>query len=369
MDINKIKIGKISESELVNLFGSEAQKKSYNEHGKFVSKYKTSLLKKVKKYCDLKEYKKENGRMTYTISKVYSHPLPSNFNKMNKSLYKYIVPLILDTLVYEHDKNNSIEITVGKWARVINMVNSNYNLIKFNKEDTSKEFQIRINEINEFFDKSDHMINWYIENALDYLKAAGLIIWREVNRVTIEESDGKSTIDENGNVEVNVNITSHQASKEEMEYYSKCIAIADKEAGIESAGERYYSTKSKHYQEVLKRELYKRKIKYIYSTYEAYYVHLDRCEELLKQFDFSDKNKLINDFNKEFSDMMIENAGVRFDKNAAKYLLSKENYLLSFENLCEMTIDNETEYLGKRIRERKVEDNYNLQINTKGTNE
>lgn len=357
-----IKTGKITEQELVNIFGSDAQKKSYAENGKFVSKYKTSLMKKVKKYCNIKEDKKENGRMTYKILKIYDSPLPSNFNKMNTSLYKYIVPLILDTLVYDHDKNNSIEITVGKWAREISMVNHNYNLIKYNREDTSKEFQIRMNEINEFFDKADHMINWYIENALDYLKAAGLIIWRQVNRVTIEESDGKSVIDENGNVEVNVNLSTHQASKEEMEYYSQCIAIADKEANIENAGERYYSTKTKHYQEVLKRELYKRKIKYIYNTYEAYYVHLDRCQDLLKQFDNQNRDQLVDEFNKKFSDMIVENAGNRFDKNAVKYLLPKDDYLVSFKNLCEMTIENQTEYLGSRIREKKVEDDYNLQI-------
>ena len=362
MDINKIKIGKITEQELVDIFGSDAQRKSYAEKGKFVSAYKSALMKKVTKYCNIKEYKKENGKMTYKIINIYDAPLPSNFNKMNTSLYKYIVPLILDTLVYEHDKNNSIDITVGKWAREIDMVNRNYNLIKYNKEDTSKEFQIRMNELNEFFDKADHMINWYIENALDYLKSAGLIIWREVNRVTMEESDGKSTIDENGNVEVNVNLSSHQATKEEMEYYSQCIAIADKEAGIENAGERYYSMKAKRYQEVLKRELYKRKIKYIYSTYEAYYVHLDRCESLLKQFDFSDRSDLVNEFNEEFSNMMIKNAGNRFDKNMAKYLLDKEDYILSFKNLCEMAIDNKTEYIGKRIREKSSDENYNLQI-------
>lgn len=362
MNIKEIKTGKITEQELVNIFGSDAQKKSYAEKGKFVSNYKSTLLKKVKKYCNINEYKKVDGRMTYKITEVYNYPLPSNFNKMNSSLYKYIIPLILDTLVFDHDKNNSIEITVGKWAREINMINQNYNLIKYNREDSSKEFQIRINELNEFFDKADHMINWYIENALDYLKSAGLIIWREVNRVSIEESDGKSIIDESGNVEVNVNITSHQASKEEMDYYSQCVAIADKEANIENAGERYYSVKAKHYQEVLKRELYKKKIKYIYSTYEAYYVHLDKCQSLLAHFGLQNREKLISDFNKEFSDMMIKNAEVRFDKNAAKYLLSKENYLLSFENLCEITIENQTEYLGNRIREKNIEDDYNLQI-------
>lgn len=358
MTTENIKTGKLTEQELVELFGSDAIKKSYSEISKFKGHQKNTLLTKATRYCNIKDL----GNRKYNITQVYDHPLPANFNKMNKSLYKYIVPLILNSLVNGHDKNNSIEITVGKWAREINMINHNYNLIKYNREDSSKEFQIKLETINEFFDKADHMINWYIENALDYLKSAGLIIWREVNRVNIEETDGKSTIDQNGNVEVNINITSHQASEAEMKYYSECVSIADKEAKIENAGERYYSTKAKHFQEVLKRELYKKKIKCVYSTYEAYYVHLDKCQALLTHFGAFDLNNLIKSFNEEFSEMLIENAGTRFDKNTSKYLLNKDNYLLSFENLCEITIDKKTEYLGKRIREKTIEDDYNLNI-------
>ena len=364
MNKSDIKTGIITESELVNLFGSDAQKKSYMEKGKFVGTYKNALFKKLNKYCEIKSVKRKNSKENiYKITKVYDYPLPSNYEKMQKSIYKYIVPLILNSLINGHDKNNSIEITVGKWAREINMVNHNYNLVKYNKEDGSKETQIQLDTINEFYDKADHMINWYISNALDYLKSAGLIIWREVNQVTVEKTDDKSVVDYNGNVEVNINLTTHQASKDEMEYYAQCIAIADKEANIENAGERYYSKKAKHFQEVLKRELYKRKIKYIYSAYEAYYIDLDKCKSLLSHFDDVNSNKLIDKFNQEFSNMIIKNAGERFEKNAMKYLYnSKNEYQLSFESLCEITIDNKTEYFGKRIREKSNDDNYNLQI-------
>lgn len=348
MDIEKIKLGEITEQELVDLFGSDAQKKSYKENGRFVSAYKTAILKKVNKYCAIKEMNKSNNpnvKTSYEITEVYKYPLPSNFNKMNKSLYKYIIPLILDKLIHGHDATNSIDITVGKWAREINMINHNYNLIKYNREDGSKEFQIQMNEMNEFYDKSDQMISYYIENALDYLKSAGLIIWRQVNRVTVEESEVGRVINSDGKIEVNITTSSHQASKEEMDYYSKCISIADKEANIENASERYYSYKAKVFQAALKRELYKQKIKCIYSTYEAYYVHLDKCMSLLEKFGEYNSKTMIDEFNKEFSNMLVENAGIRFDKNKAKYLLDKDEYLLSFENLCEITIDNNTEYL------------------------
>lgn len=210
-----IKKGKITEKKLVELYGSDAQKKSYKENGRFISNYKKTLLTKMSRYCNIEDL----GGRTYRIKKVYDYPLPSNFNKMTKSLYQYIVPLLLTNLINGHDENNKIDITVGKWAREINMVNKNYNLVKYNREDTSKETQCSLDTINEFYDKADDMIEWYITNALDYLKSAGLVIWREVYRVNEEISSGKNIIDENGNIHVDISIDSHQASEDEMNYY------------------------------------------------------------------------------------------------------------------------------------------------------
>ena len=360
MEKPTIKKGKLTEKKLVELYGSEAQKKSYKENGRFVSNYKKTLLTKMSRYCTIKDL----GDRTYKITNVYDYPLPANFNKMTKSLYQYIVPLLLTNLINGHDENNKIDITVGKWAREINMVNKNYNLVKYNKEDTSKETQCSLDTINEFYDKADDMIEWYITNALDYLKSAGLIIWREVYRVSEEISSGESVIDEHGNIHVDISIKSHQASEDEMNYYSHCVSIADKAARIENAGERYYSKKSKLFGEVLKRELYKKKIKCVFKTYEAYYVNLDKCNFVLDQFGDFQTDNLIGEFNEEFTKMLIENAGKRFDKNPNKYISysEKDDYTLCFQNLCEITIDKNTEYLGHRIREKTIDDDYSLKI-------
>lgn len=360
MEKPTIKKGKLTEKKLVELYGSEAQKKSYKENGRFVSNYKKTLLTKMSRYCTIKDL----GDRTYKITNVYDYPLPANFNKMTKSLYQYIVPLLLTNLINGHDENNKIDITVGKWAREINMVNKNYNLVKYNKEDTSKETQCSLDTINEFYDKADDMIEWYITNALDYLKSAGLIIWREVYRVNEEISSGESVIDEHGNIHVDISIESHQASEDEMNYYSHCVSIADKAARIENAGERYYSKKSKLFGEVLKRELYKKKIKCVFKTYEAYYVNLDKCNFVLDQFGDFQTDNLIGEFNEEFTKMLIENAGKRFDKNPNKYISysEKDDYTLCFQNLCEITIDKNTEYLGHRIREKTIDDDYSLKI-------
>lgn len=351
MEAKNIKTGKITEKELVESFGSPAQKQSYTQNGHFIGKYKKSLLDKVSRYCNIRECP---GRM-YMISEVYPYPLPANFNKMNKSLYQYIIPMLLTTLVDGHDKNRKIDITLGKWAREINMVNHNYNLVKYNKEDTSREIQYPVDTINEFYNKADDMVEWYITNALDYLKSAGLIIWRDVYRINEEVADGTAVIDENGNVTTGISIRNHQASKEEMEYYSHCVDIADKAAGIENAGERFYSKKSKIFNDILKRELYKRKIKCVYKTYEAYYVNLDKCRFVLGQFGKINVGRLVKKFNREFTGMLSENAGKRFDKSPQKYVFhdSKDDYKLCFQGLCKMVINKDTEYLGDRIRKKQ----------------
>lgn len=293
---------------------------------------------------------------------------------MNKSLYQYITPLLLNTLIHGHDEHNKIDITIGKWAREINMVNKNYNLVKYNREYTSKEIQYNLDTINDFYDKADNMIERYITTALDYMKSAGLIIWRDVYRINKEVSSGASTIDENGTVYVDVLIDSHQASDEEMEFYSKCVSIADKAANIQNAGERYYSKKSKKFNEVLKKELYKEKVKCVYKTYEAYYVNLDKCKFILDRFGDINWDKLIKKFNEEFTNMIIDNAGKRFDKKPDKYIAysGKDDYQLCFQGLCEMTINKDTEYLGGkggRIKEKVIEDDYNLCITKKKGNE
>lgn len=354
-----IKQGKIKEIDLVNKYASPAVKESYIKNGKLLTKNKRTLLEKMSRYCKIVDL----GKREYEITKVYPYILPANFKKMNTSLYQYIVPLLLEKIINGHDQNRKIDITLGKWAREINMVNQNYNLCKYNKEETSRAIKYELDTINEFYNKSDDMIEYYIMNALDYLKSAGLIIWRDVYKITSEVSDEMMEIDSNGVVHANIKLETREASKEDMDFYAACIKVADEEANITNASERYYSKKSQRFNEALKNELYKRKIKLVYKSYEAYYIDLDKCSFVLNQFPH--QSNIIKKFNDAFTEMIIGNAQKRFDKSPRKYTIyeSKDDYSLCFKGLCEMTINNETEYLGKRINKRKVEDGYTLQIN------
>lgn len=361
MNKETLTLGEIAEKELVEKFGSDAQKKAYLKAGKFTSAYKQALFKKLNRYCEIKDL----GNRNYEIKKIYDYPLPANFNKMNSSLYQYIIPLILNMLVSQgRDKGHRIDITLGNWARSIRMINHNYNLCKYNQEGTKNMSGYPIEVIGEFFEKSDDMIDWYITNALDYLKSAGLIIWREIYNVTYEVSDGKAIIESDGTINIGISIKTKKGNKAEVKYYSECIEIADKAANITSESDRYYSKKAGIWKDILERELYKKKIRYIYKTYEAYYIDIDKCNALLNQFKINDMDNLIKGFNKTFTDMIITNAEKRYDKNPYKYKIcsDKTDYSLCFNGLCEMVIWKDTEYLGKRINKKTLKDDYVLNV-------
>jgi len=216
METKNIKTGEITEQELVSLFGSEAQKKSYKSNGHFIGSNKQTLLKNISKYCKIEHC----GRRIYRITEVYRYPMLSNFAKINKSLYRYIIPLLLSYLADGHDESSKPDMRLGRWARKIGMVNKNFNLIKYNQESTSLETGIPVTVINDFFNKSASMVEWYMNNAFSYLKSAGLIVCNCVYHASKEISSGRTEIDEDGNIYTGISLDRHRASEEETRYYS-----------------------------------------------------------------------------------------------------------------------------------------------------
>lgn len=345
------------EKKLVDLYGSEAIKKSYHEKGHFIGNQKNTFLKNISKYCEVKELK--NRR--YRIKNIYEFAIPLNFNRMNKSLYKYSVPLLLNLIINKNDDTNIINMTLPKWARSIGIVNGNYNLARYNKPDTSKLIDQDESVVVEFFDKLNEMITWYMLNSFNYLKDAGLIEWYEVSHVVKEVTIKTLEIDEYGNINPNIKLDSHRSSKEEKEYYSKCVDIADKAANIEDKRERYFSNKTLMFTKVLNEELYKRNIKRVYDTYEIHCVNFDYCKFVLKLFGEFNKKEFISNQNKELCNMVIKNARKRFENNPSKYKrYSNEEYIICFEQLCNIVIDNDTENLKNRIKEKTIKDEYTL---------
>ena len=336
----KLKPRSISEKRLVEIFATPAIKERYNKEGKFVSSDKKRLLDRASRFCEIRD----DGNRQYYITKVYNNPRPSNFDKMNKELYQYICPLILDALVNgkEADEKRKCTLTVGLWAREIQMVNYNYEIIKeAGIKKIENEFKIRHNTYYDFYNRCDEAIDYYIIQALKYLYSAGLIIWRDVYFV----QPVTPTIEKDGEIyEKKEKPKVRQATEDEMKFYAKCVEIADEKANIKNAKERYYSTKASCFRETLIKELNKGGILYIFKSYEAYYVNRDRCKAVLDMFDVSDN--ILDNFNAAFIAKLATNADAR--KLQPKFK-SNDNYIDEFLSLCDMTINNKTENLEERI--------------------
>lgn len=345
MDEFNIKPGRYSEKTLVGMFASQKIKDDYIKKGKFTSSNKQRLLDKISRYCQIQDL----GNGYYTISKIHPYPLPAKWALMNKPLYKNIAPLLLHNLINGHDENNAITLTIGKWARELRMVNQNYPLVKSNKEDSAKLFDMNVDTIFDFYDKADAAMEYYITNALDFLKKALCIYWLQIHYVVVEITDNTNTIDENGNITPNIRLETRIASEEEVEYYVRCMEIADNVAHIENISERYYSKKSEEWNRILKKELYKRKIKLVYKAYKAYYVHLDRCQYLLEQFEPKTQEELHTELIEDFTKHIMENSEKRYKKTPDKYDTSYCEY---FASLCDVVINPKTEFLGDSIQYR-----------------
>lgn len=332
-----------SEKKIVELFGTPKQQESYAQNGCLATRSKTSILEKASRYCKITDL----GNKNYSISKIYKYPLPSKWSLMNKTLYKDLVPLLLHNLINGHDENNAITLTIGKWARELKMINSNYPLIKSNKEDAATLLDMDLDTIFDFYNKADAAMEYYIINALTFLKNALCIYWLQVHYVVVEITDNTNTIDENGNITPNIRLETRLASEEEVEYYVRCMEVADNAVHIENISERYYSKKSEEWNRILKKELYKRKIKLVYKAYKAYYVHLDRCQYLLEQFEPKTQEELHTELIEDFTKHIMENSEKRYKKTPDKYDASYCEY---FAGLCDVVINPKTEFLGGSIQ-------------------
>jgi hypothetical protein len=358
MDVNKIRIGIISEKQFVNTFATTKQKKKYYEDNAFTGSNKNTLLKDASRYCDIEDI----GNKQYRISDIHKYPIPKSMSKMKNGLYQYMIPLILSKLVDGHDKNNKITLTSSKWARQIKMINSNYNAVKYHKTATSDYFQYEKNDINDFFDKADDAIVRQLEQSLKYLTDAGVIFWEKVFMVYKEKIDEKIVnVSEDHDIIISRTQDIHKMTDKEKSFYAECIKIADAESGAEDNQSRYFGEHARKYNEVLARELKKQNIAFVYQSYEVNYINLDKCKNLLGLFEDINNDDFIDKFNAEFQNMLMGNAETRYIKRLKDY---SADYIHTFKNLSDMTINNKSESVWGRLNLSKNETDYKLHIQT-----
>lgn len=348
----------ITEEELVKKFGTDAQKKSYKKYGRFVGRYKECLLKKLSISYDIEQIEKR----LYKISEKDSYVPPNIFKKMNTSLYKFIIPAILRNITDE-DRIDNITESLSDWAKIINMVNRNFRLVEFNMPQTADMSTYPLELVKEFVVCIKKHMDWYIMRSFNYLESINCIKVNEIYYVNQEKQDGEIKLDRKGNVNVNIIVSHHRATEEELTYYNQCIKLADYKACIKKKQERYYGRKSKRFNNVLTDELLKKNITGVYKTYEVQCVDFRKCKILIDQFGNPNLNTLADKFYQEFSELILKNAARRHDKNPCKYSYchGKEDYLECIIGMCDMVLNWRCESIVERIYERK--NNYTLNVN------
>lgn len=303
----------LTEQELVNEFGTSKQKASYKENGHFVNHNKENVLKNARCYCDIEDL----GQRLYKLTNVKLIPRTKDYEMIHSSLYQYICPLILKKLI----SRNEIVLTVGKWAREIDMINDNYQYIKVDlTRAVENVLVLKDNKISEgmlldFYNHCDSMIYSYFTQALNYMKKLGLILWQEVYMISYQSI--KSTL-VGGKVDVEFSpVDTHRASEDEIKYYTKCIAKADKLHSITCDRDRYYSKQANAWRVSLNKELSKKKIQRVFKSYEVYTVDKEKCQNFLSTYDDVSDN-FIDEFNDAFIETIFGCAVRRYEKNPKK---------------------------------------------------
>lgn len=358
VETKDIPIGKITEEQFVHIFGSAKQIAAWDEGRKFKSASpRKTILKNARTKCNIIE----NKDGTYVIRRVYNRPIPANFDKMNTSLYKYIIPLICRRLTdnTEEDETRIVDLTIGHWAREIRMINSNYISGKYNKRDLMHLAEIEMPYIEDFYTHADEMIHYYMRNALELMKSAGLIIWDEPMYIIYDRS--KCEKDWDGNVIIDSDIETKVATNEEMTLISECTKEADKQLQIESNSERYFGKKAKTWNNILHELLWKHNVKGFYKSYRIAVVHKDKVLNLIKHFNINSVSWCVSFLTREFSERVVNNADKRFAsiKDQEDFIATTQLFYHDmFSKLCDITINEKAKELPIKDPEIEVKKGY-----------
>ena len=355
---------KYDEHELVKMLCTPAQIKSYVQKGKFVGgKQKTMFLDKLSQYC---KYDYDQESKSYQIVELYDIPRTIAQARLHKGIYQFLAPLILNEMINNHDENNKARLTVFDLAKKIDMVNSNYDCLKYNIEQFEDELGIPYIEMYEFFNKADLQIDEYIRRCIKYLRSENCVIANEVHVIqTFEEvtetEDGLCVITKEKEV--------HTASDEEVELYARLVEEASRISNAHTTYEQWYGTNAKKFKKALARLLKENGIDYVCRGFEMWYVDLDKCNKMLEEYSVIPLEERVMMLGEAFKYLLDENA----EKRAEKRMLIDNGYVEHFKTLSSLTLLKNADDIRKKVKtwktqpERLMEKAQSIQVEYKET--
>lgn len=325
----RLKCIEYNEGVLVDKVCSEAQKRAYHKKEKFMnSTYRRMFLDSLSKYCDY-EYDPETNK--YRVLEVYKYPKTLYEAKIHKGIYQYLAPMMLNEVLFGKDsKHRRGVITALDLANTIELVNGNYNHVKFHQDEVHVDLGFSKTVLSEYFNKADNRIDDYIRRCVKYLKAMNCVIYNEVHMIGILP---KVAPIENGHIiieEGQVRI----ATKEEMELYSSLVEEASKRAKIKTDNEKWYGKKAAKYNSELSNLLKEHGIEFVCRAFELYKVDEERCKSVLKSFADKTLEQRRREAGYMLSAMMNTNAEIRLVKNPSL----GNDYLDQFKKLSDIVM-------------------------------
>lgn len=298
---------RITEKELVERFGTDAQKQHYFETGKLQDGYKQKLLNRASKYCSIRQLK--NG--DYSLTKQKQVPINPEYIKSATGLYQYTCPLILDYIM-NNGKDKTILGTVSL-AEKSKIISKHYQTLKSSPDKTAESFNLDEIATYDCLRHISDSLNYYIEQTLKYLKQMQLIIYTS-NYLVIRNSL-RQAINAQGKVLIEYNEDKGAiATDKEMDIYRFAVEQADIVAETKTASERYYSSKAEKWGSEFHRILSQYGIKNIVEVHEIWSMHQDKCQSYRSEFE-KDINKLVLSLSKDFKKKLLDNASNRLKEN------------------------------------------------------
>lgn len=303
IDISKIQIGEINNATLVDWFGSEANKKTYqNQKAKSVNaSMKATLLKRAVCKCDIEDL----GRGKYMIHSVHEEEIPYSMYEINKGVVHYMAPMILSELLYTDYIDGE---TILNLANAIGVINKNYRTIKFHKKQTSKKLDLDIENIHNYYSVVDSAIKYYIIYSLKKLKSCGCLLFDEPYMVITKKTDNIEHTMKSTKID---NITECRiATGAEGARYSELLEEAMDELDIADLKEAYFGYKRSSFSDLMKKKIKKIKtedgssVVMVFKGIRVWSVSPKRSELILEEFNKSSKEDSIRNFNNFFIELI-----------------------------------------------------------------
>lgn len=322
--------GQYSEKTLVDKICTAAQKRSYHAKEKFPnSKQREMFFDRLSCYC---EFEYDPNTKKYKIKEVFKYPKTAAETKIHKDIYQYLAPLILDTII--NSKSRQTIFSVYELTKDTNMVNQNYEPMKFAQNKVSDGLQIPRKTISEYFDKTDSYIHSRVKQCIQYLSETGCIFFNETRIIKkvifIDVQVNLNGCKSKGRSEI------RKATDDELNLYAKLLEIADNEVGIKSNQDRWHGKKARAFKDTLSSLLRDHNIAYITKGFEIFRVHLDRCEEIMQTF----SDKPLDQYRKEVGAILkgISDSNAESRIKDGKCIDFDKYYLENFKNLSEISL-------------------------------